>query len=674
MRALDIEPEEVTNRQDEEETRQVGFWKSRIQSAYGLDMFKKHRDTKEEAKKFYQGEFFAQKDLDAWSGDTVKANLLHRSINFMAEAAYAQHPNVRVTGRKNSKYPDSVLWAENIQKHIEYVFEECKQDKEIKKTWKDSYFGNFSAAKINYDKKRGLFSSKWVAGDIIFDPDAHGDTRRARWWAERVEIPRYRVWQEESFDPKRRTELKKMGSGSNIEYNNAVDGTKTVATDKEVVWYIISKEGIDPFNEMPRVVLLVLAENYDKWLLKQDNPYPYLDDDEIPYPVMQLDILPGEPIGVPYFKVVKSIVEAFNWAASYHMSDMRKTATRPIAYDKNKIDDPAVLNSRKQMMKIGVDGSPKDVLQALDIGQSDKTIFDSVQFFYNLLDQVTGIDEIARGEEGRTKTATESQILNQNSSVAMKGPQGALDEFLIDLVRMIGLASVYYIPAFSIIENPQFNPMAQPTQMVDPATGMPLFNNGTPMMQPPDPMVTSKFLTKQVVQQPVLDPMGMPGMDMATGQPMMQKVVQPIPAPDATGPVKGIDYFHGDDVAMNWPTIPFEEIKCEFVFKIEAGSSSQQKRFERNRVALELFKILGAEYRQLGLWDQFYELIAYLATTFDVPDLNKLLPPKAQFVQQAMNAQMMAMQQGQENGPEKAKPGEFSESKNEGKDFPVNEG
>jgi hypothetical protein len=394
----------------------------------------------------------------------------------------------------------------------------------------------------------------------------------------------------------------------------------------------------------------VIAENCDTWLLNVENPTPYLDDDEFPYAILRLDELPGEFIGPAMWKMVDSICKSFNWAASYHMNDMRKTATRPIAYDKDRLDDPQLLRSRKHMIPIPVSGDPKTVISPMDFGQADKTIFDSVNFFRDLLDKVTGIDDIARGEEGRTKTATESQILQSNSNISMRGPSRALDDFLNDLIRKIGLASLYYTPAFSVVEVPSVNSI----------TGM----------------KENQYFTKQPIQTMVTDPISrLPAMDPATGQPVLQMQLQMVPV-QADGPVKGIDYFHGDEVALSWPIqlgADFEEIKCDLDFRIEAGSSRIEKRQEKKQTALELFNTVGQIYFQMGLYEQYYEILNRLITAFDMEDVDKLLPPKEQFVQMTMMMQQQQMMTGQQGYP-KGDSSKFEESQNSGKTFPLTAG
>ena len=635
--------------------RQIKFWEERIKSAAKLPQYVEFRKTKQEAKQFYKGDQISVEERAAWEGDTVQANLFRRTVNFMSETVYAQNPGIRVPPRRKMKtrWPDFENRVASVETHLKYIFEEENFDQLVRTVWKDSYFGNLAVAKIDFDQKRGLWRAKWVAGELICDPDAYGDLSRARWVAEKVELPRYRVWQDKTFDSEARKIIKSRSNQGNISYSENLSGgfgdideKSSYNRDVEILWYVYTKEGLDPIFDIDPISnrLLVIAENCDRWLLNVENPTPYLDDDEYPYVILRLDELPGEFIGPAMWKNIDSICKSFNWAASYHMNDMRKTATRPIAYDKERLDDPQLLRSRKHMIPIPVSGDPKTVISPVDLGQADKTIFDSVQFFSDLLDKIMGVENIARGEEGKTKTATESQILQANSNIIMRGSSRALDNFLNDLIRKIGLASLYYTPAFSVIE-----------------------------------VSLGQYMTKLPVQMPVVDPISqLPQIDPTTGQPVLQMQLQMVPV-QSDGPVKGIDYFHGDEVAMSWPVqlnqnYNFEEIKSDLDFRIEAGSSRIEKRMEKKQTALELFNTVGQIYFQMGLFDQYYEILNRLISAFDIEDIDKLLPPKEKFVQMSMMQMMqVAPPAGGANYPT-GKPEKFKESQNPGKTFPLEAG
>ena len=660
---FDFSQAEMQQRQKESAKGEVSFWKERITSASKLPTYEQFKKSKEEAKTYFKGQIFTEAEKNNWEGDTVQANLFRRIVNFMVDAVFMQNPNIHVRSRNKSSLSFSPKAAEVIEQHLKYVFEECDLRSEIRRIWKDAYFGNLSAAKIDFDRQRGLWRGKWVADLLILDPDARGDISRARWFAERVLMPRYRVWQDETFDVNVRNEIRsRYSAGSSItysepDYNSSTALTKE-RTDLEVIWYIYTKEGISPLKygvnaEQDRQQieggsknkLLIMCEGCDQWLAKIDDPTGFLDDDEFLYSILRLDELPGEFIGPALWEQTKAVVQAFNWAASYHMSDMRITAARTIAYNKNKIDDPVLaFKSRKHQVAIPCDGPPNDVVVPLDKGQADKTIFDSVTFFHNLLDRLTGIDEIARGEEGRTKTATESQILQQNSNISLRGPAAALDYFINDLIRKIGLATLYYTPAFSVVPAPP---------QIDPMTGFPM---------------PQQYLTRQVMAMPVMDQMGVPALD-PMGQPAMQQTIQTIPAEGATGPIKGIDYFHGDEAAMNWPQIPYEQIKCDINFTIEAGSSRFEARQEKKQEVTEILNTLGLELANLGFHGERWELWNIYLDAFQITDRSKILPPKEIFIQQGMMMQQMMMQSQQQG---KGNPDQFKQEKNAGTDFPMN--
>lgn len=647
---------------EEQATHEIAFWTGRIKSVRDSKRYQKFRDDKKEALDFYRGDMFKQEDVEQWGGDLVEANLFHRHVNFMTNAVYAKDPAIRAPARRKLRsQPNAEQMSATVEAHLIYTFEELSLGGQIRRTWKDAYFGNLAAAKVQFDKKRGLWGFKRIWGEVVIDPHAHGDISQAQWIAEQVILPKYRIWQDAAFDKEARKELRGKHSGS-AEGSTTTDEDEQMEkrSDCETLWYIYTKEGILPHkNEEAeeQVQLLVLCEGLDQWLLKESDPCPYLDFDEYPIFFCVVDEDPDDILGVAPWRVAGSLCKAFNWAASYLMEDMRKTAMRPIGYDEDRVDDISALERREHMPLIGTQGPPKECFSPIDMGQTDKTMYDTVLMYRDLLDKVTGVDEVARGEEGRTKTATESQLLNENSSVTMRGPGQALDDFMKEGVRRVGLASLYYIPAFSVYIND-----------------------------------AGLVITRQPQQQLVMDQMmGGPMIDPETGQPQTETILVEVPPeltskqieefqleevnPDRAGEylVKGIDYFHDDESAQNWPSIPFEQIKCDLQFQIEAGSTRATRRAERQRSAQNLQALIGEELKLSGLWEQYWEVLSTIIDSFELPDRDRYLPPKEQFVQNKLLEQQMMAMGGPPGGPggEKTKPQNPNANENAGKSFPV---
>ena len=666
-----LSPEELARKQKDLAAHKVRWWKKRIDSASKLKIYEDQKKWKEAAKQFYQGKFFSDKEKGDWEGDTVQANLFVRTVNFLVDAVYSQNPRIRVHTRKKiappaqppasgmggpmgmapnqmgmgsppmggqPPIPPMEKVTEILENQLTYIFEECDLKSEIRRTWKDSYFGNLSAAKLDFDRSRGVWRIKWIPNQLICDPDAHGDLSRARWVAEKIVMPRYRVWQEESFDQAAREKLR-LKIQQDPSY---ADTDEEKRAENETLWYVYSQEGDDPLQGSKGSRLMVFCESVQEWLLDQENPFPFIDNDEYIISILRLDEVPGEFIGPPLWKLIEAVIVSFNWAASYHMSDMRKTASRKIAYDKNAVDDPALLDSRKHGIKIPIDtGQTGDVTKrvaVMDMGQSDKTIFDSVAFFRDMLDRLTGIDEIARGEEGKVKTATESQILQQNSNIALRGPSQALDNFLNDVIRKLALATLYYTPAFSINE-----------------------------VQP------GIFMTRQVMQTVVPVP------DMMTGQIVLQPQTQIVEVPSNGPATHGIDYFQGDEAAIIWSQsigqMPPDQFKCELSFSVEAGSTRAERPMEKQRQVTEIMNVLGQELTMGGFFGQKWELLNTYLDAFEVPDRTKYLPTKDEYIAGSQMAQMAMMSAGTGAPPGggKGNPKSFERgnSATAGVDFPM---
>lgn len=626
---------------------EISFWEQRVKTARELDDHKKYREDRAEARDFYEGNQITQDEEEAWGGDTVVANLFRRSVNFITDAIYSDDPSVRTGARRNTQEAGSQYAADAVQKHILYLFEEMEIGVEIYRTLKDSWFGNISSAEIDFDKTRQLWRIKWIAGEVVCDPDAHGDVSRARWIAKHVRLPRYRVYQNKTFDKEARAKLREkqnFTTGGDAFDEKALDLEDNGGGDYEDVWYIYSQEGVTPLeneDDTPQPVLLVMAENLDVWLLKKENPTPWLYPDEYPIEVLRIDEMPGKFNGPAPWRQQAAACKNFNWAASYHQEDMRKTASRAIAYDEDRIDDASVLDGRQHMRKIPVTGDPSTVLSPMNFGQADKTIFESVKFWGDMNDKVSGIDEIARGEEGVQKTATESEILQKNSSITLRGPSRSMDRFLAGIVKKLGLVSLYYTPAFSVtvdqtgmlitrkkVEVPQTDPM----------TGLPVMDQmGVPVMETQLQVVPVQWTPEEAaVYGAVIDE---------------QELARVSPKQAGEYILKGIDYFHDDQTAMDWPDqMDFEKIKCDIYMKIDAGSSRATRKQERQKNAQLLLATVGADLKEIGDWEHYYEIMTEVVESFNIPDVGRKWPTKEEYVR-LRQQNVMAMMAGPQGVP-----------------------
>lgn len=645
------------------ESDKIALWKHRIKKRLCDEDYQNYEKAKKDARDYYSGKLIPDEYRKDWGGDTVELNMWRRILTYFVDALFSQNPNFVVRPRPGRDSAALLPAASAVEDFIRYTWDETAMDEECRRVLKDAYFGNVSAAKWDWDIKRGLPRMRWITGKLIVDPGAHGDLSRARWVVEEMEVSILRILQDDTFPiEKRQRYAAKLGLSPDQDNSAFLDRVRKL-------YYVYTREGDDPVacldvfgvQQYEKNKLIVFVEDSEEYLYEADKPHPWLDDDEFPFAIMRVDEMPGEFFGSPLWTMLHSMVNALNWIMSYAMTTMRKQATTLVGVNKEIIDNPRALATKSHMEIIPCNGPPEQAAAPLNMGKGQVAgSLQEAESVMEWLDRLSGMSEIVRGESSGRKTAEEARYLQTNATLILKGPAIALDRFLETCVKYIGLSGLYYIPSFNrqvapdgmIIAGvaqdvPVMSPHGQPA--VDPM--------GKPMMQ------------KQVMQQPVSpdeakslgaqewkNDLGQNfgfrakgtqasiGMD---GNPMFQhpqpgQVLRP-----------GVENILGPESAANWPVMNLEEVKRNFLLSFEAGSTRAEWRYDQQQMAQAAMQVLGNIYQMAGFADQFYELLLAYTRTLNLPDTHRLIPSREVFVAQftaAMQMQAAAQQNGNKEG------------------------
>lgn len=634
---------------------EIKFWLGRIKARLDSEDYKEWSQTKTDAKNYYKGKLISDKDAADWGGDTVELNMWRRTLIYFVDALFSQNPNFVVRPRPGRDDDQTLAGAAAVEDFIRYLWTEMDVDDEARRTLKDAYIGNVAVAKWDWDAGRSLPRVRWMAGVLVVDPEAHGALNRAKWVAEEVSMTVLNILQDESFPLERR-----QAYAARLGITTADLGSKVFEKQKKV-YHVHTREGCNPVASLDvlgggkaygsKNKLFTVVEDWDELLNEADDPYPWLDSDEFPFALLRIDELPGEFIGSPIWQLLHSMVNALNWLMSYHLTDMKKKATDLIGVNKNIIKNPAQLTTRSHMEVVECDGDPKMAVAPLNIGKGDMTSLQGAQAVMEWLDRIAGTSEIVRGEASTRKTAEEARYLQENSSLVLKGPGLAFDSFLESCVRLLGLSSLFYIPAFSSTVGPDGQVMTKAKGVVqqpsvDPASGQQVMQPVEVLQDQPVPPEEAQSLGAVKWADDFGNDFGMRLPDTQASMGPMGPVLQH-PSP---GKVlrKGVDFFVGPNSASAWPQMPLEDVKRDMLLTFEAGSTRAGWRLDQQQAAKALLDVLGPLYQQAGFADQLYELILLMAKSSPLPDTHRLVPPRAVFVQtfQAMmQAQQMAAQQ-----------------------------
>lgn len=659
----------------------VRWWRKRIETRKSQEDFKDWEKFKAEAKKFAKGDLLDDSDIRSWretSEDAiiVQINLWARIYYYYLDAVFSNSPNLAFRPKMGRSNEQTLRNASSVEAMVKYVWEECRQQAEARRVLSEAYTANVAAAKIDYDRARGLFRGRWVAGNLIVDPECHGDLSRAQWVAEEMRMPLVRILKDENLAPEKRRRLYERWRGQ-------LDRPESGGLDQQkTCYYVYTREGVDPLSgvralvgegqaDVPQKVLFAIVEGFDDFLFSVPDPCPWLDEDEVPYPVLMLRERPGDWYAPPPWKIVKGLCEAINWLVSFHVASAKKKATNVILTNKAIWKDGDNKLAGSSHMEVhAVDGDPNKAFARIDLGANDAGQLQSAEALLQWLERISGFNEVARGEASGRKTATEAEALERNTSLVTKGDTLSFDTFLNEMVRQVALATLYYVPAFSRVIGPDGSVMTQ--QMVD-----------VPVPGPVDPMTGMQQMATERRPMPIQVPpeeaqelgavpyemegadMGlrMPGAISQMGDPLVAEDGSIVPGapvfqhPEAGKVLKrGVDHFCGVEVAGDWPEQSLEDVKRDLMFTIEAGSTRAEYRRQQQSAAMGALQLLGGLYQQVGGFDALYELIMAYTQSLPFDNNEHYIPPRDVFVggmQAVIQAQQQAAQAAQaaEAGP-----------------------
>ena len=663
---------------------EVVFLKKRIEARKTAEDFVEWDKLRKDAKKFYKGDLLDESDVKSWEGDEgggviVQVNMWRRILSFMVDAVFSMTPNIVTRSREGRQTDEMLASASSVEAMLKYVWDEMKQQPEVRRVLKDAWFGNIAAAKITYDKKRGLFGGRWCPGMLVVDAECHGDLRRAMWAAEEMSLPALQILRDETFPREKRAKLAEKWQG----LANRTDGETL-----KKIWYVYTREGANPWSilsdllgeegeeeEATKKKLLVICEDFDDYLLEAPDPCPYLDEDEIPYPILVLDEMPGELYGSPFWKMLKGLIDAINWLLTFFTTSMKKQATNITLVNKNIFKGRlSEFTGASNAEALFCDGDPSQATARVDLGKGDLSSLTAAEGLHDWLAKISGFNEVAQGESTGRKTAEEARYLQQNTSLVTKGASQSLDAFIEEWLRMLALATIYYIPQFSWVIGPDGQVMTGQVQDVpqgvDPATGQPVMGKGVV------PVPVAPEMAQEVGAKAWDDgSVRMPDTQVETTEPSVDELGQPVAGVpmfthERAGEVlrKGVDFFIGQEKAMAWPTGKLEDVKRDLDFSFEAGSTRADFRNDQQQAATMALQVLGPMLQQAGGFEQMYEFMVAITKSLPLSNTDRLIMPRAQFIQgmgAAMQAAQMANQPPAEapEGPPPPNPAEEAKVK-----------
>ena len=436
--------------------REVGKWKTRIKAAkhYFDDQLK----ASEEIVRFYQRKnYFADKRyLGAVRVDRrFPANMVWANTQSMLPSIYAGVPRVLVGPRG----PFQGQSAKNQQKWFNHLLPQIDWRKKRRRAIRTTILRGWSVTKVVWNENiPGVFApaSEPRDGDLsipsgapfivplschefLCDPDCNLDLSKAKWVAHRFRRPVEDIKKDKVYSESAREQV--SGSTLNSTFADFYRGKPqpTGYSDQNMtegyeVW-------IRNVGEVERK-LLVISNEVDSAMRFDD--WPYAEIETFPFGVTTFheyedeeDIDPGLPI--PESQAWIPLQQALNILLSKMITHIDRF-DRVLGIDSSRMEsgadvEKAVMGGDGQHYM--VNGPPRDVVVPQEHAQLPPEYFGAFDRVMAVLQQVSGIGELQRGEIPGSATATGASIQQGNASLRAGDRRQMIADADVQLLRLM---------------------------------------------------------------------------------------------------------------------------------------------------------------------------------------------------------------------------------------------
>jgi hypothetical protein len=463
------------------------FWKTRIDET--LQWRNKHWNGEKEwhrYKKLYAGLHWKSRSTDTLNPDSdnvrknVTVNRTGSIILSMLPFLVRRNPEFILHARKADDL-QSVKLKEGL---INYLWREHKMQRQLKKATLDATVIGHGIIKTGYEleimsdklsevdsnetiqfrdyiKKNAPYIQRVSPFRFLFDPDAiDGDLDSARWCAEIIFKPVRDVLENERYDKKARSLIRRVLENKSMGRKNSIQKDGSVPSVSTVKSFLRQLDGENKFlreDEDPTDDRIVLFELWDKRTFKyfvfahgihtplvEEETWPYEYLEGFPYKMLPFIPVVDEPfpIGIPRW--IEDQQLELNRTRSFEF-EHRRRFVRKYAVDKNQIEEGEL-----QKFKTGgdgtvilVDGPPNDIIipiQDAPLPADQYRIEDLINQDFR---ELTGADELLQGGALPSRTtATEIGARQQIIGLKVEARVNDIDEFTEDTYHGSGRISL----------------------------------------------------------------------------------------------------------------------------------------------------------------------------------------------------------------------------------------
>jgi hypothetical protein len=193
----------------------------------------------------------------------------------------------------------------------------------------------------------------------------------------------------------------------------------------------------------------ILSPGSEKPLLEpEDWPLPYKS---LPYTLLQLNPVPGDPFGTTYSEQILPIQEELN-RALLTANHLTQSIRRIIFIDKSALDEKesAKLKNLALIEVLLTNGVPSQSVLATQLGGLPQEMLLYIQFLIGQIREILGVSELERAQRINVETAAEVSQVAAGASTQRGRNQGPWEEFLSETFCVFGEA----------LQNTDFKPVS----------------------------------------------------------------------------------------------------------------------------------------------------------------------------------------------------------------------
>ena len=396
---------------------------------------------------------FSDLGVEAVDDDLIQTNVFYATVNVLLASLFARDPQCDVIA-SSPEASDSARAQENLINHL-VRSPKLRHKRELNRTLFDATLMNFGFLIHGYTPG----GEKARKGKLLdaFDA-ARADfpfMRRAAPWDVRVDPlaemfdPDVAMWFSYDFY----LPLSVVKDHPALIYRDDLKPTRVMKmrqslekpTDEE---RLVHLRMIYDKSERKR---FVLSPGSAKPLMEpEDWPIPWKS---LPYTLLQLNPVPGDPFGTTYSEQILPIQVELN-RALFTVNQLSQSIRRITFIDKASLDEQELrkLSNLALIEVLQTNGDPKQAVFQTQLGGVPQELLVYINFLIGQIREILGVSEMERGQRMNVETAAEVGQVASGAATQRGRNQGPWEDFLSEALCVFGEA----------LQHAPFQPMSVP--------------------------------------------------------------------------------------------------------------------------------------------------------------------------------------------------------------------